>query len=190
MQVIRFYLHALYQFFGSLGKAWTAYIAVLTSIGSTVGYFGIKWGESLMGWWEGLPPVWGAVAPVVAIAVILFLIAVHRQFQQVEQQRDELKAENDRLKLEKSLHKATPGLTVADVKDSEDVKLDIYSVGAAKVLDSVGNKDLTAKIVSRKEEQDDAAKQHGSPNSKEDREAIQEQVQKHYPVEKDEPESQ
>ena len=93
-RALRFYGGAIRQLPLILGWAWLTFIALITSIGSTLAYFGIKRGKLLVGWWESLSPWWGAVLPVVLLAIALFLIAVHRQFQQIEQERDKLQAQN------------------------------------------------------------------------------------------------
>jgi hypothetical protein len=95
VQTLRFYLHALRQLPTILGKAWIFYITLITSIGSTLGYFGIKRVTALVGWWQGLSPVWGAIVPVALVCVALFLVAVHRQFQEVERERDKLLSEKE-----------------------------------------------------------------------------------------------
>ena len=107
LQAFRFYIYAVGQLPAILGRAALGYITILTSVGSALGYFGVRWGESLLGWWEGLSPLWGAVLPVLAVAVILFLVAVHRQFQEIEQERDVLRQENEAL-IEESENRPVP----------------------------------------------------------------------------------
>jgi hypothetical protein len=97
LQAFRFYVFAVGQLPSILGRAALGYITILTSVGSALGYFGVRWGESLVGWWEGLSPWWGAVLPVLSAAIILFLVAVHRQFQEIERERDNLKQEKGAL---------------------------------------------------------------------------------------------
>jgi hypothetical protein len=95
VQAFRFYLYAVRQLPAILGKAALWYITILTAIGSTIGYLGIRQGKSLVSWWQGLSPLWGAVVPVVLVGVVLFLVAVHRQFREVERERDALKEKLD-----------------------------------------------------------------------------------------------
>jgi hypothetical protein len=97
VQAFRFYIYAVGQLPAIFGRVVLGFITILTSIGSTIGYFGIKWGDSLVSWWEGLSPWWGAILPVLSVAIILFLVAVHRQFQEIERKRDELELENQEL---------------------------------------------------------------------------------------------
>lgn len=90
MQALRFYLSALRQLPAILGTATLGYITVLTSIGSAIGYLGIRWTKPLVSWWENLSPWWGAIVPVLVVGVYLFLVAVHKQFRETEQEQNEL----------------------------------------------------------------------------------------------------
>lgn len=81
-----------------LGWAWMSVVALITSIGSTLGYLGVKQEKPLVGWWEGLSPLWGAVVPVAVVVVVLFLIAVHKQFEEIELERDGLEEDNAELR--------------------------------------------------------------------------------------------
>jgi hypothetical protein len=56
VQTLRFYLDAVRQLPAILGRAALWYITILTAIGSAIGYFGIKFGKSLVSWWENLSP--------------------------------------------------------------------------------------------------------------------------------------
>jgi hypothetical protein len=96
-KTLRFYLQAVRLLPAILGRATLWYITVLTAIGSAIGYFGIKFGKSLVSWWEDLSPWWGVALPIFAVAMALLAIAVHKRFQNIEQERDAIKTEKARL---------------------------------------------------------------------------------------------
>jgi hypothetical protein len=90
-QALRIYLGAVRQLPVILGKATLGFTAVITAIGSIIGYFGIKLGTSLISWWENLSPWWGAILPIALVVLVLFLVAVNRQFQEIEEECNELR---------------------------------------------------------------------------------------------------
>jgi membrane protein implicated in regulation of membrane protease activity len=113
VQTLRFYLDAVRQLPAILGRAALWYITILTAIGSAIGYFGIKFGKSLVSWWENLSPWWGVALPIFAVATVLLAIAVHKRFQQIERERDALKKQKAELEKERTTDERRAALKTA-----------------------------------------------------------------------------